>query len=833
LITLGLALAGFSTGAAWAGTLLVGSNAASPDQVQLTTETAVVLNLIGPHNASAAAIDGSGNTFFAIPGDTSSTVQEYDPSRNLIGSFLFVAAPSDTRDSASYIEDMGWGLGGWLWLSTFSGNVYAVSESGAIHSFFDTGTSSPGVTTDGTYLYTTQGFGFVDPAPNIYQRDADGNVLNTIDTGLNDTLGIGFDSVSRTFWIGGFDSLSNVDLQGNILNQFANDGVHTGLEVNAPEPATIFLSGLAIVLFFALRGRRTERGWRPLGAAVSTPAINSSLTSPQPIGTTITFTASATDSDPGPIRYRFRTRPAAGTFALVRDFSVTATLAWTPNDTDGLFEIEVTAQNTATNSTAVASETFQVTPLATGSAPTVNSTSHPLVALYSAPACAAGSSMRVRFQLVGDVAWQSTNLKPCGSGTMNFYIGGMRASSTYQLRHDVIHGAQITTGPTLRFTTGPVAIPLPAVTQVTPLHSPTSLTDGVTLFAVLRNVSPFPTFAVDSAANVIWYSTVVSPYVTRPVPGGTFLQLFGYTKDLSNSGFRETDLVGNLVRETNVERLNAQLALMGRQPVTVVHHEVRRLANGNYLALAQTERMSTAQGPLTDIAGDAILVLDSNLQILWAWDSFDYLDVTRKAVLNETCTVPGCILFNASVANDWTHGNSASLTPDGNILYSSRHQDLVYKIAYNNGAGDGHVIWKLGKDGDFAWQSSDPYPWQSHQHDAAFQSPTVLSIFDDGDTRVGQFGGNSRGQVLTIDEVNLTITPIFLTDLGAYSAALGSAQRLSNGNYEFLSGSIREPSGRNETDSVETTSAGSITSLLHCAAGNYRAFRLRDLYSAQ
>ena len=62
-----------------------------------------------------------------------------------------------------------------------------------------------------------------------------------------------------------------------------------------------------------------------------------------------------------------------------------------------------------------------------------------------------------------------------------------------------------------------------------------------------------------------------------------------------------------------------------------------------------------------------------------------------------------CVLFNAAKANDWTHGNSVSLTYDGNLIYSARHQDLVYKIAYANGAGDGHVIWKLGKDGDFAW----------------------------------------------------------------------------------------------------------------------------------
>ena len=63
---------------------------------------------------------------------------------------------------------------------------------------------------------------------------------------------------------------------------------------------------------------------------------------------------------------------------------------------------------------------------------------------------------------------------------MNFYIGGMRAASTYQLRHDVIAGARITTGPTLTFTTGALGISLPAVTSTMPLHAPTNTTDGVT-----------------------------------------------------------------------------------------------------------------------------------------------------------------------------------------------------------------------------------------------------------------------------------------------------------------------------------------------------------------
>lgn len=244
--------------------------------------------------------------------------------------------------------------------------------------------------------------------------------------------------------------------------------------------------------------------------------------------------------------------------------------------------------------------------------------------------------------------------------------------------------------------------------------------------------------------------------------------------------------------------------------------------------LASTEVVSGAQGPTTSILGDVILVMNNNLDVLWTWNSFDHLDVTRKAILGETCMTGqgGCVVLKGTTANDWLHGNSVAPTPDGNIVYSARHQDLIYKIEYQNGAGDGHVIWKLGKDGDFTWHSTDPYPWQSHQHDAEYEGTSnTLSLFDNGNTRVASSGGNSRGQVMQIDEVNRAVTLVLNANLGIYSAALGSAQKLSNGNYSF-------DAGLGVTQSSEVNKSGAIVGQLANSASTYRTFRLRDLYSA-
>jgi arylsulfate sulfotransferase len=211
-------------------------------------------------------------------------------------------------------------------------------------------------------------------------------------------------------------------------------------------------------------------------------------------------------------------------------------------------------------------------------------------------------------------------------------------------------------------------------------------------------------------------------------------------------------------------------------------------------------------------------------------------------LFGESCTYPGglaCAPFYLSKqANDWLHGNSLQLTPDGSILYSARHLDWVIKIDYHNGAGDGTVLWRLGKDGDFQIASSDPSPWFSHQHDANFEADgTTLLVFDDGNARFAtDKNAHSRGQALSIDEKNRTATLLLNADLGSYSQALGSAQKLPNGDYHFDDGFIFvvDSSGKANTiaQSVEVDQNGKLVYGIQFAGPEYRSIRMRDLYTA-
>jgi hypothetical protein len=312
---------------------------------------------------------------------------------------------------------------------------------------------------------------------------------------------------------------------------------------------------------------------------------------------------------------------------------------------------------------------------------------------------------------------------------------------------------------------------------------------------------------------------------------------------------KEIDLAGNVLRETNADIISEQLMALGTDPIGRFNHDAFRLPNGMTAILADSQRMFPAgtQGSPDPIAivGATIAVLDQNWQAIWYWNSFDHagggteLDINRAALRGETCTMgpvvatAGCPpVLIAPTAADWLHANSLQYVPnDGSMIVSLRNQDWVIKVDYGNGSGTGQILWRLGQDGDFALNSSDPHPWFSAQHEASYEDGGIryVSLFDNGNSRVMQFGGNSRGQLLDIDEVNRTATLVLNADLGIYTPSVGSAQKLSNGNFTFMAAYNfgATPYQR----SIEVKPDGTIVFNLQGLAAAYRGWRMKNLYS--
>lgn len=582
-----------------------------------------------------------------------------------------------------------------------------------------------------------------------------------------------------------------------------------------------------------------------------TVTLKSSLSAPQPVGVPVLWTATVSPAG-GSLLYRFSTSAAAGMPSIVRDYSPLNTLPWTTLK-EGAYTIQVNVTDTVSGASAQAQMPFLFTARTkSGAAPVVSRTPNPLVALYSAPPCAAGTVQVSFWPANGAEPAMQTSPQACnGKMTLNFHIAGMLPNTAYTIQQQLTNNGVSTPGPLLSFQTGVPLVTLPAMKMIHAADGNTSTQEGILLTSFVSNQRSLPA-ATDLSGKLLWYYVNsqdplnYSPFVTRTTSSPSVLLLFLQGSN-RRQVLREVDLAGNLVRETCTNALNAQLAGMGKDILSWLSHEAFRLPNGHTLVLGSTERLlNNVQGAgNVDVIGDLILDLDENFQVAWTWDAFDFLDASRMAILGETCTsgqTCGGPLRLAQVANDWTHCNSLDyLTGDGSLVLSCRNQDWVLKINYAGGSGDGSVLWRLGAGGDFSILSTDPWPWFSHQHDVGFDG-TNYGMFDDGNTRVQTMkGGNSRGYVLSVDETSMTATPILLADLGAFSQWWGSAQLLSNGNYHFLSGCLGAGGktvyncifapGTKTDQSIEVLPDGTLNYNVLWNALAYRSFRMKDLYT--
>lgn len=595
-----------------------------------------------------------------------------------------------------------------------------------------------------------------------------------------------------------------------------------------------------------------------MAAATRTPSVVirlvPSVPSPELLGSRIIWTAVVQGGTPGDtFDYQF-SAALQGQTQIVRDFDLPNAFTWVPWSVEGTYVVSVVARDITQNIVyPPVSVQYVIKPIVTapgGSA--VNITNHPLVALFSAGPCTVGHFIRVVFQQNGSPNSMTTNSVACSSSSANFLVAGMLPVTEYEMHWEEYGPNYDNTGPNLPFTTGHLPNDFPAAENFTVLVPPTQHDSQYPLnvFQFLPSVgTPFyfwPT-ATDLSGNVVWYYPG-QLLVTRTEAGGNFFAM-------SNNYLSEYDLAGNLTLQTNVEIINEQLVAQGYPTLDSFNtHETRRTPSGGLLILGSRDEVSTQyqggtqQNPV-DIIGDEVLILDHNMQLVWAWDTFAHEDLSRVATLNDKCYVhdSGCPPFNPSftVANDWMHTNAAMITSDGNIVLSHRSQDWVVKVNYQNGQGDGSLIWRLGPYGDFTLLNpgqvpcGDPsvYPWFTHQHDAAFQVSSsaleTFTVFDDGNLRVEQCGGgNSRGMVMLISEAARTAYIDLSADLGAYSLALGSAQLLGTPGTTYASfgnGLIEVPSSLAQSTEVDFN--GNIVYELQGSQWSYRTYRRTDLYT--
>ena len=301
---------------------------------------------------------------------------------------------------------------------------------------------------------------------------------------------------------------------------------------------------------------------------------------------------------------------------------------------------------------------------------------------------------------------------------------------------------------------------------------------------------------------------------------------------------REVDLAGNTVRSMTLTTLNSRLSAAGLSLVAdTIHHDFAILPNGHLILITNSTRpFNNLPGfpGTTTVLGDQLVDLDTNLNPVWVWDSFDHLDVNRHPYMFP----------------DWTHSNAVLYSAtDGNLLLSMRHQNWILKIAYQNGAGNGDVLWHWAEGGDFTLAGGvDPTDWFYAQHGPSFMGTNTagsfaLVVFDNGDDREFPSGvtcGSSGAPpclystvpIFQIDEAAMTATLTFHDNLApGYSFFGGNAEALANGNVEFNLCALNPAGlGAAEYEVTQQPSPQTVWQMQIGANDAYRAFRIPSLY---
>ncbi len=511
-------------------------------------------------------------------------------------------------------------------------------------------------------------------------------------------------------------------------------------------------------------------------------------------------------------------------------------------DSTGLFTAPSVSQSTIISVTATSKHdptktgTCAITVVPSGQ---VSATNQPQVAQYT---ITPPSGVQAFIQFSSDTTYNlKTWTQPAPStGSLSFFVAGMRASTEYHMRAVLLNsdGSQAFDVDHTFTTQALPADQLPSITASTSVGmTPQPGVELLDLYSLSTTLVPLA--AYDLSGNLIWsypYPTGLGTTLqgVHLLPNGHFLM------NLSPVVLREVDLAGNTIRQMEGNNLAPLLVAAGiNYHLIGFHHDVIALPNGHWIALINIS-VPCADIPncsgLPDITGDVIVDLapqsDGTFTLAWTWSTFDHLDINRA-------------LFGYP---DWTHSNALVYSPDdGNLLLSIRHQSWVVKIDYENGNGNGDIIWKLGYQGDFTLvDGTDPTDWFSFQHAPAFVSSNTsgnfkLTLMDNGNSRVFPAGvtcgvgtappcAYSTQPILQIDENAKTATLLDLYKPGEYSFWGGNAEVLTNGNLEgnFNAGGTGRYSDIFEVtpDSTHQTVWRMSTTLQNA----YRGFRLPSLY---
>ena len=156
---------------------------------------------------------------------------------------------------------------------------------------------------------------------------------------------------------------------------------------------------------------------------------------------------------------------------------------------------------------------------------------------------------------------------------------------------------------------------------------------------------------------------------------------------------------------------------------------------------------------------DRIVQVDPSGNVLWSWDTYNYIPLSEISPYNETDTLP-----NGQTVMDVTHANTLDWDYNNSIIYLNlRNTNTFYAINQTTG----NIIWACGEFGNFTLLGANGQPlvgvndvppslWY-HCHDVKEVAPDVFLMFDN-DYENNTNPDNCHSEILevTLNQTSMT-----------------------------------------------------------------------------
>jgi len=299
-------------------------------------------------------------------------------------------------------------------------------------------------------------------------------------------------------------------------------------------------------------------------------------------------------------------------------------------------------------------------------------------------------------------------------------------------------------------------------------YDPSKTYEGYTLFAPEGG---YDAWLIDMRGQIVYHWSLVHKpcFFARLLPNGNLLYCGREEENPQGPKMDVFDQNHNLIATLwfgggqYLVEIDSDNNLVWKYEDPLLTHDFYRMENGHtmvikYVQIPDDLKNEVKGGipiePEAPMWCDALNEVNPKGQVIWEWLAYEHLDPKIDII---------CPLEHRV---EWTHMNTCTVLPDGNILGSFRHTNTICIIDKDTG----NISWRWGP-GELA-----------HQHEPVMLDNGNILVFDNGAHRA--FSRFNYSRVLEVNPRTNKIEWEYKADppFTFFSSVCGGCQRLPNGN---------------------------------------------------